>query len=188
MAFNRLQLLKIDSYAFSILIQCLWIYLRCSTEKLDVRLGYDLCREEQEFLQKRKRVVASALKRVFHLERDLHAHEVCELESKHGVWAYWIRIDATPHKPSSSFCMLTTNPLIWMATLLKFSEWHIPYSSKISAQLFRPSHPSIGQIPKVIIYLSSRPESPTMWCSVLTQNETLVHFVRWQTTRQTHNK
>ncbi|KFW63763.1 Cytosolic phospholipase A2 beta, partial [Pygoscelis adeliae] len=46
------------------------------TEKLDVRLGYDLCREEQEFLQKRKRVVASALKRVLHLERDLHGHEV----------------------------------------------------------------------------------------------------------------
>ncbi|NWS71984.1 PA24B phospholipase, partial [Crotophaga sulcirostris] len=44
--------------------------------KLDVRLGYDLCREEQEFLQKRKRVVASALKRVLHLERDLHQHEV----------------------------------------------------------------------------------------------------------------
>ncbi|KAF1481922.1 Cytosolic phospholipase A2 beta, partial [Eudyptula minor novaehollandiae] len=44
--------------------------------KLDVRLGYDLCREEQEFLQKRKRVVASALKRVLHLERDLHGHEV----------------------------------------------------------------------------------------------------------------
>ncbi|KFV90858.1 Cytosolic phospholipase A2 beta, partial [Eurypyga helias] len=47
-----------------------------STEKLDVRFGYDLCREEQEFLQKRKRVVASALKRVLHLERDLHGHEV----------------------------------------------------------------------------------------------------------------
>lgn len=88
MVFNRLQLLKIDSYAFSILIQCLWIYLFCSTEKLDVRLGYDLCREEQEFLQKRKRVVASALKRVFHLERDLREHEVCELESKHRVWAH----------------------------------------------------------------------------------------------------
>ncbi|NWV85148.1 PA24B phospholipase, partial [Dasyornis broadbenti] len=46
------------------------------TEKLDVRLGYDLCQEEQEFLQKRKRVVAGALKRVLHLERDLHGHEV----------------------------------------------------------------------------------------------------------------
>ncbi|KFU91130.1 Cytosolic phospholipase A2 beta, partial [Chaetura pelagica] len=54
----------------------LWIYLCFSTEKLDVRLGYDLCRGEQEFLQKRRRVVASALKRVLHLERDLHGHEV----------------------------------------------------------------------------------------------------------------
>uniref|UniRef100_A0A8C3U007 Phospholipase A2 n=1 Tax=Catharus ustulatus TaxID=91951 RepID=A0A8C3U007_CATUS len=47
-----------------------------STEKLDVRLGYDLCQGEQEFLHKRKRVVAGALKRVLHLERDLHGHEV----------------------------------------------------------------------------------------------------------------
>ncbi|NWH76713.1 PA24B phospholipase, partial [Piaya cayana] len=45
-------------------------------KNLDVRLGYDLCREEQEFLQKRKRVVASALKRVLHLGRGLHGHEV----------------------------------------------------------------------------------------------------------------
>lgn len=88
MMFNRLQLLKIDPCAFLTLILCLWTYLCCSTEKLDVRLGYDLCREEQEFLQKRKRVVASALKRVLHLERDLHGHEVCELESEHGLWTY----------------------------------------------------------------------------------------------------
>uniref|UniRef100_A0A8C0I9M7 Phospholipase A2 n=1 Tax=Bubo bubo TaxID=30461 RepID=A0A8C0I9M7_BUBBB len=52
------------------------ISFHVNTEKLDVRLGYDLCQEEQEFLQKRKRVVASALKRVLHLERDLHGHEV----------------------------------------------------------------------------------------------------------------
>ncbi|NXG49104.1 PA24B phospholipase, partial [Psilopogon haemacephalus] len=42
----------------------------------DVRFGYDLCREEQEFLLKRKRVVANALKRVLHLGRDLHGDEV----------------------------------------------------------------------------------------------------------------
>ncbi|NXW61705.1 PA24B phospholipase, partial [Eurystomus gularis] len=54
----------------------LWIYFCFSTEKLDVRLGYDLCREEQEFLLKRKRVVASALRGVLHLQRDLHGHEV----------------------------------------------------------------------------------------------------------------
>ncbi|NXO50590.1 PA24B phospholipase, partial [Aramus guarauna] len=53
-----------------------FVYRMCHCNKLDVRLGYDLCHEEQEFLQKRKRVVASALKRVLHLERDLHGHEV----------------------------------------------------------------------------------------------------------------
>uniref|UniRef100_U3JTZ9 Phospholipase A2 n=1 Tax=Ficedula albicollis TaxID=59894 RepID=U3JTZ9_FICAL len=51
-------------------------YTMLLTEKLDVRLGYDLCQGEQEFLQKRRRVVAGALKRVLHLERDLHGHEV----------------------------------------------------------------------------------------------------------------
>jgi len=87
MIFGRLQLLKIDPYTYTPIL-CLWIYLCFSTEKLDVRLGYDLCREEQEFLHKRRRVVASALKRVLHLERDLHGHEVCELESNHWLWVY----------------------------------------------------------------------------------------------------
>ncbi|XP_037995324.1 cytosolic phospholipase A2 beta-like isoform X1 [Motacilla alba alba] len=54
----------------------LYLQLNACTEKLDLRLGYDLCQGEQEFLQKRKRVVAGALKRVLHLERDLHGHEV----------------------------------------------------------------------------------------------------------------
>lgn len=49
-----------------------------SPENLDVRLGYNLCEEEQDFLQKRKKVVASALKKVLQLRRDLHEHEVCE--------------------------------------------------------------------------------------------------------------
>ncbi|XP_050811955.1 cytosolic phospholipase A2 beta-like [Gopherus flavomarginatus] len=47
----------------------------CS-ESLDVRLGYNLCEEEQDFLQKRKKVVASALKKVLQLRRDLHEHEI----------------------------------------------------------------------------------------------------------------
>nr|XP_009682973.1 PREDICTED: cytosolic phospholipase A2 beta [Struthio camelus australis] len=54
----------------------LYLQLNDCSEKLDVRLGYNLCPEEQEFLQKRKRVVANALKKVLHLERDLHGHEV----------------------------------------------------------------------------------------------------------------
>ncbi|NWI70359.1 PA24E phospholipase, partial [Todus mexicanus] len=43
---------------------------------LDARLGFDLCTEEQNFLQNRKKVVADALKRVLHLEEDLQEHEV----------------------------------------------------------------------------------------------------------------
>ncbi|XP_061467319.1 cytosolic phospholipase A2 epsilon-like isoform X2 [Rhineura floridana] len=43
---------------------------------LDVRLGYDLCPQEQEFLYKRKRRVAQALKQVLQLDYDLQDHEV----------------------------------------------------------------------------------------------------------------
>ncbi|XP_048342722.1 cytosolic phospholipase A2 epsilon-like [Sphaerodactylus townsendi] len=43
---------------------------------LDVRLGYDLCPQEQDFLGKRKKIVATALKKVLGLERDLQDHEI----------------------------------------------------------------------------------------------------------------
>uniref|UniRef100_A0A8C6YV02 Phospholipase A2 n=1 Tax=Nothoprocta perdicaria TaxID=30464 RepID=A0A8C6YV02_NOTPE len=43
---------------------------------LDARLGFDLCADEQNFLQNRKKVVAAALKEVLHLEEDLQEHEV----------------------------------------------------------------------------------------------------------------
>uniref|UniRef100_A0A803T3L4 PLA2c domain-containing protein n=2 Tax=Anolis carolinensis TaxID=28377 RepID=A0A803T3L4_ANOCA len=45
-------------------------------QNLDVRLGYELCVDEQDFLKKRKKVVAGALKNLFHLRRDLLEHEV----------------------------------------------------------------------------------------------------------------
>ncbi|XP_037690159.1 cytosolic phospholipase A2 epsilon [Choloepus didactylus] len=43
---------------------------------LDVRLGFSLCQAELEFLQKRKVVVAEALKQVLQLQEDLRADEV----------------------------------------------------------------------------------------------------------------
>lgn len=46
---------------------------------LDVRLGCDLCQAEQDFLHKRKHMVASALKKILRLDRELHGHEVCGL-------------------------------------------------------------------------------------------------------------
>ncbi|XP_078243533.1 cytosolic phospholipase A2 beta [Pogona vitticeps] len=50
------------------------LYLR--SQNLDVRLGFDLCADEQDFLHKRKKVVADALKKLFHLGEDLLEHEV----------------------------------------------------------------------------------------------------------------
>ncbi|XP_020649393.3 cytosolic phospholipase A2 epsilon [Pogona vitticeps] len=43
---------------------------------LDVRLGYDLCQQEQVFLHKRQRRVAQAVKQVLQLDYDLQDHEV----------------------------------------------------------------------------------------------------------------
>ncbi|NWY43674.1 PA24E phospholipase, partial [Sylvia atricapilla] len=45
-------------------------------ENLDLRLGFDLCAEEQDFICKRKKVVAAALKNVLHLDEDLQEDEV----------------------------------------------------------------------------------------------------------------
>ncbi|XP_021012498.1 cytosolic phospholipase A2 epsilon isoform X1 [Mus caroli] len=47
----------------------------CS-DTLDVRLGFSLCQEEVEFVQKRKVVVAKTLSQVLQLEEGLHEDEV----------------------------------------------------------------------------------------------------------------
>ncbi|NWW43974.1 PA24E phospholipase, partial [Pedionomus torquatus] len=45
-------------------------------ENLDLRLGFDLCAEEQDFICKRKKVVAAALKDLLHLDENLQEDEV----------------------------------------------------------------------------------------------------------------
>ncbi|NWS98286.1 PA24E phospholipase, partial [Mionectes macconnelli] len=45
-------------------------------KNLDLRLGFDLCAEEQDFICKRKKVVAAALKNVLQLDEDLQEDEV----------------------------------------------------------------------------------------------------------------
>ncbi|KAM9239207.1 cytosolic phospholipase A2 epsilon-like [Leptosomus discolor] len=45
-------------------------------EDLDIRLGFDLCAQEQDFIRKRKKVVAAALMDILHLEEDLQDDEV----------------------------------------------------------------------------------------------------------------
>lgn len=52
------------------------VFLR--SRNLDVRLEFDLCMEEKIFLQKRRKLVASALKKALNLEQDLQDHEVWE--------------------------------------------------------------------------------------------------------------
>ncbi|XP_078515772.1 cytosolic phospholipase A2 epsilon-like isoform X2 [Lissotriton helveticus] len=45
-------------------------------ENLDMRLGYDLCQDERDFLHKRKKLVADALKEVLGVTCDIPEHEV----------------------------------------------------------------------------------------------------------------
>ncbi|NXO01781.1 PA24E phospholipase, partial [Rhinopomastus cyanomelas] len=47
-----------------------------SNKNLDLRLGFDLCAEECDFICKRKKVVAAALKKVLHIAEDLQEDEV----------------------------------------------------------------------------------------------------------------
>ena len=55
-----------------------YLILCSSQEDLDVRLGFDLCAQEQDFILKRKKVVAAALKDILQLEEDLQDDEVSE--------------------------------------------------------------------------------------------------------------
>ncbi|XP_063189815.1 cytosolic phospholipase A2 zeta isoform X1 [Chroicocephalus ridibundus] len=47
-----------------------------STWDLDIRLGFDLCKEEREFLNKRKKIVSEALKKTLHLKESPPKDEV----------------------------------------------------------------------------------------------------------------
>ncbi|GAB0190412.1 cytosolic phospholipase A2 epsilon-like [Grus japonensis] len=54
----------------------LHIKVKKCQEDLDVRLGFDLCAQERDFICKRKKVVAAALKDILQLEEDLQDDEV----------------------------------------------------------------------------------------------------------------
>ncbi|KFR09575.1 Cytosolic phospholipase A2 delta, partial [Opisthocomus hoazin] len=57
-------------------VMCLVLFFCSSCKNLDLRLGFDLCAEEQDFICKRKKVVAAALKNVLQLGEDLQEDEV----------------------------------------------------------------------------------------------------------------
>ncbi|KFZ56553.1 Cytosolic phospholipase A2 epsilon, partial [Antrostomus carolinensis] len=74
----RVALAEKKPHFCSVLIICILFNsgLCLRSRNLDVRLEFDLCMEEKNFLQKRRKFVASALKKALHLERDLQDHEV----------------------------------------------------------------------------------------------------------------
>lgn len=53
---------------------CLCFYF--SSWDLDIRLGFDLCEEEREFLEKRKKIVSEALRKTLHLKESPSKDEV----------------------------------------------------------------------------------------------------------------
>ncbi|NWS72009.1 PA24E phospholipase, partial [Crotophaga sulcirostris] len=67
-----------ESFSHGVCFACGWSFsvLCPSCKNLDLRLGFDLCAEEQDFICKRKKVVAAALKNVLQLDGDLQEDEV----------------------------------------------------------------------------------------------------------------
>lgn len=72
----------------------MWLFLCPRSQNLDVRLGYELCPDEQDYLRKRKKVAADALYKLFNLGEELREDEVrgllviiCMLINYHHVIA-----------------------------------------------------------------------------------------------------
>ncbi|NXD80786.1 PA24E phospholipase, partial [Halcyon senegalensis] len=63
-------------YGVCFALTCPFLFLCSSCKNLDLRLQFDLCAEEQDFIFRRKKVVAAALKNVLHLDEDLQEDEV----------------------------------------------------------------------------------------------------------------
>uniref|UniRef100_A0A8C0IAI0 Phospholipase A2 n=1 Tax=Bubo bubo TaxID=30461 RepID=A0A8C0IAI0_BUBBB len=72
---NIILLIRILSQV-TIYIKQLFSYTKTLLKGPYLRLGFDLCTEEQDFICKRKKVVAAALKNVLHLDEDLQEDEV----------------------------------------------------------------------------------------------------------------
>lgn len=90
-----------------------------------MRLGYNLCQEELEFLQKRKVVVAEALKQVLQLEEDLQMDEVGK--QRPDTWlsacselSLSFQHPALPAAPSPSLPKAASHCLSWLLLVLRF--------------------------------------------------------------------
>uniref|UniRef100_A0A670Y4I4 Phospholipase A2 n=1 Tax=Pseudonaja textilis TaxID=8673 RepID=A0A670Y4I4_PSETE len=61
-------------YQYGCIAKYKLLYFR--PKELDERLGYDLCAEEQDFLRKRRKYVAAAIKKTLQLQKELKDDEV----------------------------------------------------------------------------------------------------------------
>uniref|UniRef100_A0A8C0Z988 Phospholipase A2 n=1 Tax=Cyanistes caeruleus TaxID=156563 RepID=A0A8C0Z988_CYACU len=81
-SFKSTPRLCVQKNCFSILItnppkfHVFFLNFYFSTWDLDIRLGFDLCKEEREFLDKRKKVVSEALRKTLHLKESPPKDEV----------------------------------------------------------------------------------------------------------------
>uniref|UniRef100_A0A8C3S1V8 Phospholipase A2 n=1 Tax=Chelydra serpentina TaxID=8475 RepID=A0A8C3S1V8_CHESE len=107
-------------------------YVCSSPENLDVRLGYDLCEEEQDFLQKRKKVVASALKKVLQLRRDLHEHEIPvigvmatggSVRAMSGMYGHLLGLQKLNLLDCATYLTGTSGSTWTMTNLYKNTDW-----------------------------------------------------------------
>nr|XP_019580981.1 PREDICTED: cytosolic phospholipase A2 epsilon [Rhinolophus sinicus] len=101
-------------------------------QTLDVRLGYNLCQEELEFLQKRKVVVAEALKQVLQLEEDLQMDEVPLIaimatgggtRSMTAMYGHLLGLQKLNLLNCSSYITGLSGATWTMATLYRDPEW-----------------------------------------------------------------
>lgn len=82
-----------------------------------MRLGFSLCPAELEFLQKRKVVVAKALKEVLQLEADLQEDEVGNQGCGQPAPSWSFQHHALPANPGPA---LPQAPPPWMLLLLRY--------------------------------------------------------------------
>ncbi|XP_075817985.1 cytosolic phospholipase A2 epsilon isoform X1 [Microtus pennsylvanicus] len=101
-------------------------------DTLDVRLGFSLCQEEVEFLQKRKVVVTKALSQVLQLEEDLHEDEVPVIaimatgggtRSMVALYGHLLALQKLNLLDCSSYITGLSGATWTMATLYSDAEW-----------------------------------------------------------------
>ncbi|NXL84426.1 PA24E phospholipase, partial [Alectura lathami] len=122
------------AFPFAFLVAATAISRRLSVvpRNLDARLGFDLCMDEQNFLQNRRKVVAAALKEVLHLEEDLQDHEVpivavttagCGIRALTGMYGSMLGLQKLRVLDCVSYVSGSSGTTWTMTKLYEDAEW-----------------------------------------------------------------